>query len=151
MKCTWQNHKSICCNSFLTFFLTNCESDQGSLNSYFSNYTNSYSSNLCLSFSFHKHRSVWSYLIFFLFLPIGTLFLFSLLVFLVCMLPIFIIKHWVWLCSVQMFRNRVIMLKENISVACDVFSWFFLSKPGFLEFIWIFSGKNHFKINVSHI
>jgi hypothetical protein len=28
---------------------------------------------------------------------------------------------------------------------------FFLPKPGFLEFIWIFRGRNHFKINISHI
>jgi hypothetical protein len=27
--------------------------------------------------------------------------------------------------------------------------WFFLPKPGFLKFIWIFSGKNHLKINIS--
>ncbi len=30
-------------------------------------------------------------------------------------------------------------------------SWFFLPKPDFLEFIWIFSGRNHLKINTSHI
>ncbi len=29
--------------------------------------------------------------------------------------------------------------------------WFFLPKPGFLEFIWIFSSINCFKINISHI
>ncbi len=28
---------------------------------------------------------------------------------------------------------------------------FFLPKPGFLEFIWIFSSRNHLKINISHI
>jgi hypothetical protein len=33
----------------------------------------------------------------------------------------------------------------------QVLNWFFLPKPGFLEFIWIFSGRNHFKINMSHI
>jgi hypothetical protein len=27
----------------------------------------------------------------------------------------------------------------------------FPPKPGFLEFILIFSGRNHFKINISHI
>ncbi len=27
-----------------------------------------------------------------------------------------------------------------------VLDWFFLPKPGFLEFIWIFSSKNHLKI-----
>jgi hypothetical protein len=27
----------------------------------------------------------------------------------------------------------------------------FLPKPGFLEFIGVFSGRNHFKFNVSHI
>jgi hypothetical protein len=32
-----------------------------------------------------------------------------------------------------------------------VLNWFFISKPDFLEFIWIFSGKNHFKINISCI
>jgi hypothetical protein len=32
-----------------------------------------------------------------------------------------------------------------------VLNWFFLPKPGFLEFIWIFSGRNHLKINISHI
>ncbi len=32
-----------------------------------------------------------------------------------------------------------------------VLNWFFLPKSGFLEFIWIFSGKNHLKINISHI
>ncbi len=32
-----------------------------------------------------------------------------------------------------------------------VLNWFFLPKPGFLEFIWIFSDRNHFKINISHI
>ncbi len=43
------------------------------------------------------------------------------------------------------------------SVACDVgpsvttsSTNFFLPKPGFLEFIWIFSSKNHFKINLPH-
>jgi hypothetical protein len=30
-------------------------------------------------------------------------------------------------------------------------NWFFLPKPGFLEFIWILSGRNHFKINISQI
>jgi hypothetical protein len=28
---------------------------------------------------------------------------------------------------------------------------FFLPKPGFWEFFWIFSGRNHFKINIPHI
>jgi hypothetical protein len=28
---------------------------------------------------------------------------------------------------------------------------FFLPKPGFLEFILIFSSRNHLKINISHI
>jgi hypothetical protein len=43
------------------------------------------------------------------------------------------------------------------NVACarpkcyHVRNWFFLPKPSFLEFIWILSGKNHFKINISHI
>ncbi len=32
-----------------------------------------------------------------------------------------------------------------------VLNWFFLPKPGILEFIWIFSRENHFKINISHI
>jgi hypothetical protein len=32
-----------------------------------------------------------------------------------------------------------------------VFNWFFLSKPSYLEFIWNFSGRNHLKINISHI
>ncbi len=32
-----------------------------------------------------------------------------------------------------------------------VINWFFLPKPGFLEFIWIFSRRNHLKINISHI
>ncbi len=27
----------------------------------------------------------------------------------------------------------------------------FLPKPGFLEFIWIFNGRNHLKIKISHI
>jgi hypothetical protein len=30
-------------------------------------------------------------------------------------------------------------------------NWFFISKPGFLAFIWIFSSRNHFKINISQI
>ncbi len=30
-------------------------------------------------------------------------------------------------------------------------NWFFLPKPGFLECIWIFSGRNHLRINISHI
>ncbi len=44
------------------------------------------------------------------------------------------------------------------SVACaigptfyHVLKWFFLPKPGFLEFIWIFSGRDHLKINICHI
>ncbi len=32
-----------------------------------------------------------------------------------------------------------------------VLNWFFLQKPSFLEFIWIFSSRNHLKINISHI
>jgi hypothetical protein len=32
-----------------------------------------------------------------------------------------------------------------------VFNWFILPKPGFLKFIWIFSGINHLKINISYI
>ncbi len=28
---------------------------------------------------------------------------------------------------------------------------FFLPKPGFLEFIWVFSGRNPLQINISHI
>jgi hypothetical protein len=33
-----------------------------------------------------------------------------------------------------------------------VLNWFFLPKPGFfMEFISIFSGRNYFKINISHI
>jgi hypothetical protein len=32
-----------------------------------------------------------------------------------------------------------------------VLNWFFLPKPEFWEFIWIFSGRNHLKINISHI
>jgi hypothetical protein len=32
---------------------------------------------------------------------------------------------------------------------CHVLNWLFLPKPGFLEFIWIFSGRNHLKINIS--
>ncbi len=32
-----------------------------------------------------------------------------------------------------------------------VFNWFILQKPGFLEFIWIFSNKNHLKFIISHI
>ncbi len=31
-----------------------------------------------------------------------------------------------------------------------VFNWFFLPRPGFSEFIWIFSGRNHLQINMSH-
>jgi len=27
-----------------------------------------------------------------------------------------------------------------------ILNWFFLPKPGFLEFIWILSSKNHFKL-----
>jgi hypothetical protein len=30
-----------------------------------------------------------------------------------------------------------------------VLNWFFLLKPGFLEFIWIFSSRNHLKIKIS--
>ncbi len=33
----------------------------------------------------------------------------------------------------------------------NVQNWFLLPKLGFLEFIWIFSGRNHFKINICHI
>jgi len=32
-----------------------------------------------------------------------------------------------------------------------VLNWFFLPKPCFLEFIWIFCHRNHFEINISHI
>jgi hypothetical protein len=32
-----------------------------------------------------------------------------------------------------------------------VLNWFFLPKPGFWEFIWIFSGSNQLKINICHI
>jgi hypothetical protein len=32
-----------------------------------------------------------------------------------------------------------------------VLNWFFLLKCGYLKFIWIFSSRNHLKINVSHI
>jgi hypothetical protein len=32
-----------------------------------------------------------------------------------------------------------------------IISWFFLPKPGFLKFIWIFSGKNHLKISISYL
>ncbi len=32
-----------------------------------------------------------------------------------------------------------------------VLNWFFLPNLGFLEFIWIFSNRNHLKINISHI
>jgi hypothetical protein len=32
-----------------------------------------------------------------------------------------------------------------------VLNWFFLPKPGFLDFISNFSGRNHFKFNISHI
>jgi len=32
-----------------------------------------------------------------------------------------------------------------------VLNWFFLPKPGFLEFILIFSGRNHLKISISHV
>jgi hypothetical protein len=32
-----------------------------------------------------------------------------------------------------------------------VLNWTFIPKPGVLEFIWIFSGRNHLKINISHI
>jgi hypothetical protein len=31
-----------------------------------------------------------------------------------------------------------------------VLNWFFFPKPGFLEFIWIFSCRNHLKVNISH-
>jgi hypothetical protein len=35
---------------------------------------------------------------------------------------------------------------------CDhVLHWFFLPKPDFLELIWIFSDRNHLKVNISHI
>jgi len=38
------------------------------------------------------------------------------------------------------------------NVACAGWrNWFFFPKPDFLEFIWIFSDKNHLKINISHI
>ncbi len=30
-----------------------------------------------------------------------------------------------------------------------ILNWLFLPKPGFLEFIWIFSSRNHLKINIS--
>jgi hypothetical protein len=50
------------------------------------------------------------------------------------------------------------ILLITTSVACAVgpsvpTSWNsgFLPKPGFLEFIWIFSGRNYLKINISHI
>jgi hypothetical protein len=32
-----------------------------------------------------------------------------------------------------------------------VLNWFFLPEPGFWEFIWIFSSRNHLKIHISHI
>jgi len=32
-----------------------------------------------------------------------------------------------------------------------VLNWIFLPKPGFLEFIWIFRGRNDLKFNISHI
>ncbi len=34
---------------------------------------------------------------------------------------------------------------------CHVLNWLFLPKPGFWEFIWIFSSRNKLKINISHI
>jgi hypothetical protein len=32
-----------------------------------------------------------------------------------------------------------------------VVKWFFLPKPGFWRFVWIFNGTNHLQINISHI
>ncbi len=59
-------------------------------------------------------------------------------------------KYGVWV--------ELILISGNTSVACccwpkcyHILNWFFLPKPGFLEFIWIFSRKKHLKINISHI
>jgi hypothetical protein len=50
-------------------------------------------------------------------------------------------------------------MKSLTSVGCavdtsscyHVLNWFFLPKPAFLEFIWIFSSRNQLKINISYI
>ncbi len=47
---------------------------------------------------------------------------------------------------ISSYLNRMVDLQEWY-----VLHWFFLPKHGFLQFIWIFSDKNHLKFNISHI
>ncbi len=71
------------------------------------------------------------------------------------------VNMWTSFCNVCIdFWNsqiwKEIMLefngKPSKAFKCyHVLNWFFLPKPGFLEFIWIFSCRNHLKINISHI
>ncbi len=45
-----------------------------------------------------------------------------------------------------MFTSVAYAIGPSVTMSSTDFS-----KHGFLEFIWIFSGRNHLKINISHI
>jgi hypothetical protein len=49
------------------------------------------------------------------------------------------------------WKEIVLELNGEPSSVTGFSTDFFLPNPGFLEFIWIFSNKNHLKINIPHI
>jgi len=51
----------------------------------------------------------------------------------------------------QIWKEIMLELNGKPSSVTASSTDFSFQKPGFLEFIWIFSGKNHLKINNSHI
>ncbi len=62
------------------------------------------------------------------------------------------LNMWTLFCNVCIdFLNSQIWKEIMLELNAKPFEWFFLSKPGFLEFIWIFSHGNHFKISIPHI
>ncbi len=69
--------------------------------------------------------------------------------------------YWYWIyisnnpyqpgTGIRFLKYFILMWPVRLRRCYHVLNWFFLPKPGFLEFIWIFSGRTHFKINISHI